>query len=1016
MLKLKTKTVLIISFFVLHCIYVHAQKTLVNENEIHIYNNAAELFSKAKYAVAQKHFTRFAEITNDYEYKINAEYFAGVCAMELFNPDATTLLNNIRVKYPENVKANLATFQLGKFFYRNKDNKSAVKYLDQVNAKNLTPDEASEFYFIKGYCLFKTDKFDDAKNAFNAIKEQPGKYYDASNYYYGYVTYRQNNYDEALAHFNRINKSKTFGPLSQVYVAQILFARKQYAEVVSFADTIRSKEIITDVSGIVGQSYFNIGNYAKSVPFLEKFNMSSPVGKKKQDIYRLGYAYLKSLQYEKAIEQFTQITDDADSTSQFANFHLAQSYVGLARKQDARMAFDKAYHSNFNSQISEVSLFNSSKLAYELSDQQNALKDFAKFMNEFPESKFMDEAKTDLGNLLLSTKNYKEAIRIIESIKNPNKENQMAFQRVCYYRAEELYLNNDYAGAEMLFKKSLQYEFDKKLFALAHFWIAELAYKQNQYEPAFENYKKFQSFNETKETRFYSLAFYNKGYCQLKQEKFALSIEELEKFLQTDYSKTNKEMMTDAAMRVADCHFILHEYTKAIESYNVIINNKLNGSDYALYQKSMILGVLNKPIDKIAALEAIKTNYPKSPYIDDALFEIANVNLQTEKYEEAISGFQNIIENYPRCIYIRKAMLNKGLAYYNTNHDESALTEFKKLITNYSTSDEAKEALVVIKNIFVNKGESEAYIDFIKVLPNVVISPSYQDSISYESAFNSYKNGDCSKASKSFGNYIARFSGGYFILKANYYKAECDFKNKSYDSSLVNYEFVSAYNRNDFTERSTRQCAVLYFMKKNYDKAFDYYSALEKIASGSDNISVALLGQMKSSELLNKIDTAAASSFKYLNSTLTQKEGTVDAHLNIARYYMLHNMADSALTHFQFIIKETRNAQGAESKYNVAVIQYMNKDYKASKKTVYDLSDNYSSYETWTAKGFILLSDIYIAQKDNFQAKATLQSVIDNADDESIKNKARTKLRLIIDNEEKLKTPAKTDEEKEIGQ
>ncbi len=275
---------------------------------------------------------------------------------------------------------------------------------------------------------------------------------------------------------------------------------------------------------------------------------------------------------------------------------------------------------------------------------------------------------------------------------------------------------------------------------------------------------------------------------------------------------------------------------------------------------------------------------------------------------------------------------------------------------------------------------------------------------------------DLTRHDESFGNYIARFSGGYFILKANYYKAECDFKNKSYDSSLVNYEFVSAYNRNDFTERSTRQCAVLYFMKKNYDKAFDYYSALEKIASGSDNISVALLGQMKTSELLNKIDTAAASSFKYLNSTLTQKEGTVDAHLNIARYYMLHNMADSALPHFKFIIKETRNAQGAESKYNVAVIQYMNKDYKASKKTVYDLSDNYSSYETWTAKGFILLSDIYIAQKDNFQAKATLQSVIDNADDESIKNKARTKLRLIIDNEEKLKTPAKTDEEKEIGQ
>ncbi|MFI5221446.1 MAG: tetratricopeptide repeat protein [Bacteroidia bacterium] len=992
----------------------NAQKTLVYEDHSSVYKQALELFDKEKYAPAQVHFREFASITSDRGNKINAEYYAAVCAMELFNPDAVPLLKEVHEKYPESPKANLALFQLGKYYYRNKENKVAIKYLEEVAAGDLTPAEASEYWFIKGYCLFKSEKFDEAKTAFNNIKEQNGKYFDASNYYFGYVLYRQNNFDEALAHFTRINKSKTFGPLSQVYVAQILFSKKQYAEVVSFADTIKSKEILTDVSGICGQSHFNLGEYGKAIPFLERFNQNSPVGKRKQDIYRLGYAYFKSLQFEKAADQFSQITDDNDSTSQFASFHLAQCYVNAGNKDAARLAFDKAYHINFNKRISEISLFNSAKLSYELSNQQDALKDFAKFMTEFPNSDFNDEAKTDLGNLLLGTKNYKEAIRIIESIKNPNNENKMAFQRVCYYRAEELFLNNDFKGSEELFKKSMQYEFDKKLFAQSHFFMGELSYRQNLFSDAFDHFNKFQSFAEIKETRFYNLAFYNKGYCSLKEEKYAQAIEELTKFLATDFSKLNKEMMTDATLRTADCQFVLHQYPKAVESYDVVIRNKWNGADYALYQKSMILGVLSKPLEKVATLEQIKTDYPKSPYIDDALFEIANVKLQTEKYDDAVNEFQYIIENYPRCPYIRQSLLNKGLAYYNSNREEKALNEFKQLITNYSTSDEARQALVVIKNIFVNKGESEAYLDFIKVLPNVVISPSYQDSVTFESAFNIYKNGDCNKASRSFANYITKFSGGYFILKANYYKAECDFKNKNYDSCLGNYEFVATYNRNDFTERATRQCAVLYFMKKNYNKAYEYYSILERIAGGSDNLAVAYLGEMKSAELLNKIDSAAASAFKYLNSTLTQKEGVDDAHLNIGRYYMLHNQPDSALPYFQLVIKETRNEQAAESKYNLARIQFLKKELKQAKKTVFDLNQNFSSYEFWTAKGFILLADIYSAMKDHFQAKATLQSVIDNVDNETLKNEAREKLKALFAAEEATKPAVKPEEEKEV--
>lgn len=982
-----SRAILVIVGFLLCSAIVYAQRTEVYEADIKYYNRALELFNKEKYAVAQKHFSWYAQFSTDRETRINAEFYAGVCAMELFNPDAINILNGVILKYPEHSKAQPALFNLGKYFYRVKDNKSAVKYLNSVNPLALTPADASEFWFIKGYCLFKTDQFDDAKLAFKNIKDEQGKYYDASNYYYGYVAYRQGNQAEALEHFGRAQKSKIFGGLSQVYIAQIYFARKQYKDVVAFADTISNKEIIYDVAGIVGQSYYELGDYTRALPFLQKFNSNPPVNKTAKDIYRLGYCHLYVGNYEKAIEELGSIAAEKDTIAQFAAFNLAQAYLKTDKKPQARNAFNSAYKLGYNKDISELSLFNYAKLSSELSFQQDALKDLVKFVNDYPESQYIDDANSALGELLLSTKNYKDAIKTLESIKKPTKENNMAYQRVCYYRAEELYLNNEYVTSETYFQKSLQFDFDKRLFALSHFWMGELNYKKGEYALANEYYQKFQQFSETKSTRFFSTAFYNKGYTQLKQENYTQAIDEFKKCIETDYIKTTIELFTDASIRIADCYFVLRNYSKALEYYEVIVLKKLNGTDYAMYQQAMILGVENKYSQKINTLHLLVQNFPKSQYIDDAVFEIANVQLQTESYIEALQGFQNIIDNYPRSMYIRKAILNKGLCYYNTSKDEQALDAFKKLITDYSTSDEARNALVVVKNIFVAKGEADEYLEFIKVLPNVTVSPTYQDSITYESAFNSYKSGDCEKAVKTFGNYISRFNGGFFILKANYYKAECDFKLKNYDAALVNYEYVAKYNRNDFTERSTRQCAILYYLKKDYANAFNYYSSLERIASNRDNLSIALLGQLRCTNLLgnDSIHKAASIAQRYINSGIGQKEGLLDAHMALARYYSKEQKNDSALIEYTYVLKETKNVLAAESKYMIANIQFQKKDYKKAKKNVFELADNFSSYEMWTAKGFLLLAEIYYTEKDLFQSKATLQSIIENYEPDDTK-------------------------------
>ena len=56
-----------------------------------------------------------------------------------------------------------------------------------------------------------------------------------------------------------------------------------------------------------------------------------------------------------------------------------------------------------------------------------------------------------------------------------------------------------------------------------------------------------------------------------------------------------------------------------------------------------------------------------------------------------------------------------------------------------------------------------------------------------------------------------------------------------------------------------------------------------------------------------------------------------------------------------------------------------------------------AAYEYWITKAYILLGDIYLAQKDNFNAIATYKSVAENASIESLKIVAADKLKLLTE-------------------
>jgi TolA-binding protein len=100
---------------------------------------------------------------------------------------------------------------------------------------------------------------------------------------------------------------------------------------------------------------------------------------------------------------------------------LGTSYIHLNDKTNARLAYEAALQTNFNPSVREEAMFNYALTCYETTSAfGESIAAFSRFLSEFPNSKYADEAYQYLTSVYLTTKNYELAYQSIQKIKNLN--------------------------------------------------------------------------------------------------------------------------------------------------------------------------------------------------------------------------------------------------------------------------------------------------------------------------------------------------------------------------------------------------------------------------------------------------------------------------------------------------------------------------------------------------------------------------------------------------------------------
>jgi tetratricopeptide (TPR) repeat protein len=972
---------------------IFAQQSAIYTNDLADYNKALTLFNNKQYLSAQILFDKVKQENSNPELEADCTYYSANCAIRLNQNNADEKMESFVKNYPTSTKQNLAFTEVATYYFEQGKYPQALEWFDKVDESTLTKDELDKYNFYKGYSFFNSGKKKEATQYFNKVVNTQ-EYGSQAKYYLGFLAYEGDDYKEATKYFDQVSGEEKYKEKLSYFQADMNFKLGKFDKAIELGKAAMNSSNAmekSELNKIIGESYFNLKKYNEAIPFLKEYK-----GKKGKwnntDYYQLGYAFYKQNDFENAITQFNKIIDGKDFVAQNAYYHLGESYLKTDKKQQALNAFKNASEMTFDVKIQEDAALNYARLSYDIGNSYQSVPDVLNgFMTKYPLNPNKPEIENLLINSYITSKNYKEALTLLE--RNKSFGNKTAYQKVAFYRGLELFTDGSYKEALAIFKKSIAEQKDGNFSARGTFWKAETEYVLDDFTNALLSFKQFLGYPEAKETTEFANVNYNIAYSHFKLKEYEQAGNFFQKYIEV--SKDDKTRLTDAYLRLADSRFVTTKYSSALEAYDKAIVLKTFDADYAAFQKAICYGFMGKNDKKISDFNQFLKTYPKSQYRDDALFELANTYTAENETSSSIKTYDQLIAENSNGSYTSKAILRQGLIYYNADKDEQALTKFKKVVADFPKSEEALEAVKTARLIYVDNGKVDEYATWVKSLDFVEISDSDLDNDSWEAAEKQYLQGNNKQAITNLNSYIKTFPNGIRILKANFYLAESYFKEES-ANSIPYYEFTISKSRNEYTEQALSRLCQIYLRNTNYVKAIPVLLRLETEADFPQNRTYAQANLMKSYYTEKDYANSVIYAEKVLENPKTEDKIKSDAQIIVARSAIKVGDEAKAKIAYAKLQKIAKGELAAEALFYEAHFKNKDSKFEDSNKVVQKLAKDYSGYKYFGAKGLVVMAKNFYGLKDSFQATYILESVIKNFTDYTdVVDEAKQELDLI---------------------
>lgn len=957
----------------------YAQKSMYSEKPNGLFKQGEEMFLGKNYLGAIHSLEEFKKYSNDPQLLQEADYMIVSSQFYKGEARANQLLKDYLTEYPSTLHRNQLCFLIGSTHFAQKEWNLALYWFNQADSDYLNSEDQEDYLYRSAYANLQEGKNDLAKSNFAVLTRTSQKYSDAASYYLAYIDFQEGNYDQAIAVFTILKSRPEFRENATFFLIQSEYLKGNYQNTINegqeYLRIYPNTPNIIETNRLLGSSYYKLGDAANSIRYYERY-LAANTSHFREDMFQLGDLYYKSGQYSQAIEVLKKSASSDDLLGQASNMLLGQSYLRTGNTNSALMAFDTAARLTFDKGISEEALYNYVLLTNQGVDVfGQSIQAFQRFLTTYPNSKYLNEINSALASTLLSTQNYDMALNAINQISKPGTPILEAKQIILYQQGVQAFISGDYNQALNKFHSSIQLgNYNMAVKKESFFWRAETLYRQGQFREAANDYSTYVSEVSLSEKN-YLPALYNLGYAyfQLKDYNKALS-----SFSRYTSMETDKQASTypDALNRVGDCYLFRRDFASAERYYSDATKADPANADYAQFQKAFVLGLQHKYAEKVSALNNMMSSHPNSPYTVNALFEQSRAYVMLNKDKEAINILEKILKEYPNSAFTAKSGVQLGQLYFNNNNSPKAIDAYKKVIKDAPNTEEANIAIKSLEAVYKDINDVSSYVAYVNTLGgDKMISSTRQDTLTFQAAENVFMKGRKDEAKRSFDSYLQSYPNGRFAGDAHFYLGDMAFNTDDKATALIHFKEVINSKNPKYMADALIFASGIEFDNQNYSTAYDMYAQLNDVATTTAHRNTAQLGMLRTSYLMNEDARVISSADKLLAGSNLSADVELEARFYRGKSLKDTNKLDAAFKDLTIVGKNTRTAFGAEAQYMMADILYQQKNYDKAESQVLAFMKEGTPYEYWMARTVIVLTDVYRAKGDTFQARQYLESL-----------------------------------------
>lgn len=988
-----------------------SQDQLSRTQSERLFKKGTELIDHANYGAAREVFAEFLNLAERSDARrAEAEYFIAYSALNLGHSDGEKRIEDFVGNNPSHPRSATAYYDLANFFYVEKSYSKAISYYKKVNFQALGLDQQLQGRFKFGYSYFNLKKLPEALEQFNFVKIQNSSYTPAASYYAGFIEYSNADYDAALVDLKRAELNPAYAGIVPYLIANVYYKQRKYDDLINYANVLKTRTNIVEmdeIAALVADSYYFKSDFKRAANEYDQYLATNITKAEGNLLFRAGYSHYSIDQPAKATEYLKSAAAKSDSIGYYASYYLGIVYLQQGNKQYAANAFDYSRRYKADQKLAIESLFQFAKVSYDLGKADQAIAEFEVYLQAAPGGDRVNEVKELLAQAYVNGNNYNKAIEYIESLPRRSTAVDQAYQKATFLKGTELFNKDEYTESITLFDKSLKYPVNPVYVALASFWAGESNAALQQFEQAIPYYQKVISLGDKAEAEVITRTRYGLGYAYYNTKQYEQALYNFKEF--TNKANRSQPAYSDALIRLADCYYVSKAYQDAITYYNRARAANSPDDDYILFQTGVINGILRKYADARNQFNILISTYAKSPYRDEAIFQRAQFEIEQGNYQAAVDGLSVLIREGGGSRFLPYAYMRRAASYYNLKQLDKTVDDYKAVLNQFPTHPVAQQVLLPLQEALTGLDRGAEFEQYLSNYKQANPENKNLEVVEFESGKNQYFSQNYQRAVTTLNQFIANYSTSAKIPEANYYLAESYYRLSDFDKALPIY--VQLSNDNSFTmaNRVVGRVAEIEFRKGQYENAIASFRRLERLATNKREVYTALSGMMESYYLLAQYDSADVYANHILERGNVNAGAQNKATLYLGKSAMARGDFETAKDEFLNTLNTARDEFGAEAKYLLAEIQFQSKQYKQCYETLISLNNDFAAYDAWVGKSYLLLADYALATNDVFQAKATLQSLIDHFPLETIKLAAKDKL-------DKLEQAEKLKEEKAVQQ